>query len=85
RFSLVASNFRWIANHLRFLGKFPVDGLLADLGVSSHQFDTAGRGFSFRFDAPLDMRMNQRAKRTAADLVNTLDEQALTALLRKYG
>jgi len=85
RFSLVASNFRWIANHLRFLGKFPVDGLLADLGVSSHQFDTADRGFSFRFDAPLDMRMNQRAKRTAADLVNTLDEQALTALLRKYG
>lgn len=85
RFTLVASNFRWIANHLRFLGKLPVDGLLADLGVSSHQFDTAGRGFSFRFDAPLDMRMNQRAKHTAADLVNTLDEQALTTLLRKYG
>ncbi|MBZ0206755.1 MAG: 16S rRNA (cytosine(1402)-N(4))-methyltransferase RsmH [Flavobacteriales bacterium] len=85
RFTLIASDFRWIAKHLRFLNKIPVDGLLADLGVSSHQFDTAGRGFSFRFDAPLDMRMNQRAKRTAADLVNSLDERALTELLRNYG
>ncbi|MEO7080224.1 MAG: 16S rRNA (cytosine(1402)-N(4))-methyltransferase RsmH [Flavobacteriales bacterium] len=85
RFTLVASDFRWIANHLRFLEKLPVDGLLADLGVSSHQFDTAERGFSFRFDAPLDMRMNQQASRTAADLVNSLDERALTQLLRNYG
>ena len=85
RFTLVPSDFRWIANHLRYLGKLPVDGLLADLGVSSHQFDTADRGFSFRFDAPLDMRMDQRAKRTAADLLNSLDERALTGLLRTYG
>lgn len=85
RFTLVASDFRWIANHLRFLGKLPVDGLLADLGVSSHQFDTAGRGFSFRFDAPLDMRMNQLARRTAADLLNGSDEQGLADMLRKYG
>ena len=85
RFTLVASDFRWVVNHLRFLGKLPVDGLLADLGVSSHQFDTAERGFSFRFDAPLDMRMNQQATRTAADLVNSLDERSLTQLLRTYG
>ena len=85
RFTLVPSDFRWIANHLRYLGKMPVDGLLADLGVSSYQFDTADRGFSFRFDAPLDMRMDQRAKRTAADLLNSLDERALTELLRTYG
>ncbi len=85
RFTLVASDYRWVANHLRFLEKLPVDGLLADLGVSSHQFDTADRGFSFRFDAPLDMRMNQQAKRTAADLLNSLDERALTDLLKTYG
>lgn len=85
RFTLVPSDYRWVRNHLRFLGKLPVDGLLADLGVSSHQFDTADRGFSFRFDAPLDMRMNQQGKRTAADLVNSLDEAALAELLRTYG
>lgn len=85
RFTFVPSDYRWVRNHLRFLGKLPVDGLLADLGVSSHQFDTAGRGFSFRFDAPLDMRMNQRAGRTAAELLNTLDERALAELLRNYG
>lgn len=85
RFTLIASDFRWIPNHLKYLGEGPVDGLLADLGVSSHQFDTADRGFSFRQDAPLDMRMNQRAKRPAAELVNTLDEQALAGLLREYG
>lgn len=85
RFTLVPSDYRWVKNHLRFLGKLPVDGLLADLGVSSHQFDTAERGFSFRFDAPLDMRMNQQGERTAAHLVNSLDEQALTELLRGYG
>jgi 16S rRNA (cytosine1402-N4)-methyltransferase len=85
RLTVVPSDFRWLKNHLRFLGKLPIDGLLADLGVSSHQFDTAARGFSFRFDAPLDMRMDQRAKRTAADLLNALDERALAELLRKYG
>ena len=85
RFTLVASDFRWVAKHLRFLDRMPVDGLLADLGVSSHQFDTADRGFSFRFDAPLDMRMNQQAKRTAADLLNGIDERALADLLNKYG
>lgn len=85
RFTFVPSDYRWVRNHLRFLGKLPVDGLLADLGVSSHQFDTAGRGFSFRFDAPLDMRMNQRAGRTAADLLNTLGEQPLAELLSNYG
>ena len=85
RLTVVASDFRWLKNHLRFLDKLPIDGLLADLGVSSHQFDTAERGFSFRFDAPLDMRMDQRAKRTAADLVNALDERTLADLLRKYG
>ena len=85
RFTLVKSDFRWLKNHLRYLGRLPVDGLLADLGVSSHQFDTGARGFSFRFDGPLDMRMDHRTTRTAADLVNTLDEQALTELLRNYG
>ena len=85
RFTLVPSDYRCVKNHLRFLGKLPVDGLLADLGVSSHQFDTAERGFSFRFDAPLDMRMNQQGQCTAAHLVNSLDEQALTELLRTYG
>ncbi|HEX2616544.1 MAG TPA: 16S rRNA (cytosine(1402)-N(4))-methyltransferase RsmH [Flavobacteriales bacterium] len=85
RFTLVRSDFRWLKNQLRFLHMLPVDGILADLGVSSHQFDTGERGFSFRSDGPLDMRMDRRAKRTAADLVNTLDEAALTHLLRAYG
>lgn len=85
RFTLVRSDFRWLRNHLRFFDALPVDGLLADLGVSSHQFDTGARGFSFRFDGPLDMRMDHRAKRTAAQLLRDLDETALTAMLRKYG
>jgi 16S rRNA (cytosine1402-N4)-methyltransferase len=85
RFTFVPSDYRWTRNHLRFLGKLPVDGLLADLGVSSHQFDEAERGFSFRFDAPLDMRMNQRAGRTAGELLNSLDERSLAELLRNYG
>ena len=85
RFTLVRSDFRWVRNHLRFLGRLPVDGLLADLGVSSHQFDTAARGFSFRHEGPLDMRMDRRARRTAADLVNAADEAGLTRVLRAYG
>lgn len=85
RFTLVKSDFRWLRNHLRFLHAVPVDGLLADLGVSSHQFDTGARGFSFRFDGPLDMRMDHRAKRSASQLLRDLDEAALTEVLRKYG
>ncbi|MEO8589532.1 MAG: 16S rRNA (cytosine(1402)-N(4))-methyltransferase RsmH, partial [Flavobacteriales bacterium] len=85
RFTLVKADFRWLKNHLRFLHAIPVDGLLADLGVSSHQFDTGARGFSFRFDGPLDMRMDHRAKRNAAQLLRDLDEGALTTLLRNYG
>jgi 16S rRNA (cytosine1402-N4)-methyltransferase len=85
RFTLVRSDFRWMRNHLRYLHALPVNGLLADLGVSSHQFDTGARGFSFRFDGPLDMRMDHRAKRTASQLLRDLDEAALTHLLRTYG
>jgi 16S rRNA (cytosine1402-N4)-methyltransferase len=85
RFTLVRSDFRWLRNHLRYLDALPVDGLLADLGVSSHQFDTGARGFSFRFDGPLDMRMDHRAKHTAAQLLRDLDEATLTTVLRKYG
>jgi 16S rRNA (cytosine1402-N4)-methyltransferase len=85
RFTLVKSDFRWLKNHLRFLNAIPIDGLLADLGVSSHQFDTGARGFSFRFDGPLDMRMDHRAERTASQLLRDLDEASLTAVLRKYG
>lgn len=85
RFTLVRADFRWLKNHLRFLKKLPIDGLLADLGVSSHQFDTGARGFSFRFDGPLDMRMDHRAKKSAADLVNSYDDARLAALLRTYG
>ena len=85
RFTLVPADFRWMKNHLRFLHALPVDGLLADLGVSSHQFDTGMRGFSFRFDGPLDMRMDHRAERTASQLLRDFDEPALTAMLRNYG
>jgi len=85
RFTLVKADFRWSKNHLRYLNALPVDGLLADLGVSSHQFDTGTRGFSFRFDGPLDMRMDHRANRTASQLLRDLDEAALTSLLRNYG
>ena len=85
RFTLVKADFRWMRNYLRYLGVLPVDGILADLGVSSHQFDTAHRGFSFRFEGPLDMRMDHRAKRTAATLLDELDEPALAAMLARYG
>lgn len=85
RVVFVESNFRFMRGWLRCHGVERVDGILADLGVSSHHFDTRERGFSFRFDAPLDMRMNQRAALTAADVVNKYDHAALTRILRDYG
>lgn len=85
RLTFVESNFRFMHTWLRYLGVERVDGILADLGVSSHHFDTQQRGFSFRYDAPLDMRMNQRAQLTAAEVVNSYDHVRLTALLRDYG
>lgn len=85
RLILVHNNFRFVHNFVRYHGYPQVDGILADLGVSSHQFDTGERGFSFRFDAPLDMRMNTRAGRTAADLVNDADEKDLERIFRLYG
>ncbi len=85
RLILVHNNFRFVHNFVRYHDYPQVDGILADLGVSSHQFDTGERGFSFRFDAPLDMRMNTRAGRTAADLVNDADEKDLERIFRLYG
>lgn len=85
RFTFIRGNFRYLRNFLRYEGAEQVDGILADLGVSSHHFDDAQRGFSFRKDAPLDMRMNRQAARTAADIVNTYDEKQLAGVLRNYG
>ncbi|HRH36763.1 MAG TPA: 16S rRNA (cytosine(1402)-N(4))-methyltransferase RsmH, partial [Flavobacteriales bacterium] len=85
RFTLIKSDFRWLKNHLRFQHALPIDGLLADLGVSSHQFDTGARGFSIRFDGPLDMRMDRRAKHTAAHVVNSYDEVRLAHVLGDFG
>ena len=86
RLTLIRSDFRWIHNHILHQGyKDGIDGVLADLGVSSHQFDTAERGFSFRYDAPLDMRMNQEAQTTAADIINGYEQQDLERILRLYG
>ncbi len=85
RFTFVRSNFRYLANWMRYYGVDAVDGILADLGVSSHHFDAEERGFSFRFDAPLDMRMNGRAGLTAADLVNQYGEEELAHILYLYG
>ena len=85
RFHYVASNFRFLRGALRLRGVEQVDGILADLGVSSHHFDATERGFSFRGEAPLDMRMNQRGGRTAADVVNQYDADALGRILREYG
>lgn len=86
RFTFVRSNFRYLYNFMRYYGEAgAVDGLLADLGVSSHHFDDKERGFSFRFDGALDMRMNTRAGRTAADIVNTYSEEALADLFYLYG
>lgn len=84
-FSFIAANFAYIANHLRLMGVDKVDGVLADLGVSSHQFDEQERGFSIRGEASLDMRMNQSGELTAADVINDYDENALLYMFRNYG
>lgn len=84
-FTFVRSNFRYLKNWMRYYGVEHIDGLLADLGVSSHHFDDETRGFSFRFDAPLDMRMNKRGGMTAADIVNDYDEERLADVLYMYG
>ena len=84
-FTFVRSNFRYLKNWMRYYGIDHIDGLLADLGVSSHHFDDAERGFSFRFDSPLDMRMNKRAGMTAADILNTYDEEQLADVSYIYG
>ncbi|MDR0801637.1 16S rRNA (cytosine(1402)-N(4))-methyltransferase RsmH [Fluviicola sp.] len=84
-FYFVAANFAFLKNHLRVLGIPAVDGILADLGVSSHQFDDAKRGFSIRSNEALDMRMNQSGEFTAAKIVQTYDEEQLAAIFRKYG
>ena len=85
RWTFVHSNFRYLRNWMDYYGIQQIDGLLADLGVSFHHFDCPERGFSFRFSAPLDMRMNQTAKRTAADIVNTYSEEQLANIFWLYG
>jgi 16S rRNA (cytosine1402-N4)-methyltransferase len=85
RLILINNNFRFVQNFIRHNGYEYVDGVLADLGVSSHQFDTEERGFSFRFDSALDMRMSNDSNITAADIVNTYTESDLETLLRNYG
>jgi 16S rRNA (cytosine1402-N4)-methyltransferase len=85
RFTFVRSNFRYIENWMQYYGVEHIDGLLADLGVSSHHFDDETRGFSFRFDAPLDMRMNNRAGKTAADILNDYTEEQLADIFYLYG
>lgn len=85
RFHYMESNFRFMRGMLRNSGVTQVDGILADLGVSSHHFDSLPRGFSFRGEAPLDMRMNNRGGKTAADVVNTYDEKELGRIFSEYG
>ncbi len=85
KFTFVRSNFRYLKNWMRYYGVDHIDGLLADLGVSSHHFDDETRGFSFRFDAPIDMRMNKRAGMTAADILNEYDEEKIADVLYLYG
>ena len=85
RFTLIHNNFRFIHNYTLLHAPQGLDGILADLGVSSHQFDTARRGFSFRYSAPLDMRMNVQGGKTAADIVNSYTQEELEKVLRLYG
>lgn len=85
KFTFIRSNFRYLKNWMRYHGVKQIDGLLADLGVSSHHLDDAERGFAFRFDAPLDMRMNTRAGKTAADIIAEADEAEITRILSLYG
>jgi len=85
RFTFVRGNFKHLSNFLKFYGAEKVDGILADLGVSFHHFDDASRGFSFRFDGDLDMRMNQQARLSAADVLNNYEEEQLTDIFRLYG
>lgn len=85
RFEFVHHNYRFIKNFLKFQNNYPIDGILADLGISSHQIDEESRGFSYRYDAPLDMRMSVGAKLTAEQVINTYDEKALDRVFRYYG
>ena len=85
RFTFVSGNFRYLSNFLRYYGVPAVDGIIADLGVSSHHFDDASRGFSFRFNGALDMRMNNRKGLTAADILNTFPEEELANIFYTYG
>ena len=85
RWQFVHGNFRYLANFMDYFGVKEIDGLIADLGVSFHHFDEAERGFSFRFDAPLDMRMNRQGGQTAADLINNYSEEDLARVLALYG
>jgi 16S rRNA (cytosine1402-N4)-methyltransferase len=85
RFTFVRSNFRYLNNWMRYYNVDHIDGLLADLGVSSHHLDDEARGFSFRFDAPLDMRMNKRAGKTAGDIINKYSEEKLSDIFYCYG
>jgi len=85
RLTFVPHNFRYISNYLKLYGVTKVDGILGDLGVSSHQFDTGKRGFSIRFEAELDMRMNQKSDLTAKKIINTYDVKKLTQMFREYG
>lgn len=85
RFVLVRQNYRFIKNFLRYYDAIPVDGILADLGISSYQIDAADRGFSIRYEAELDMRMNRESKITAADILNTYSEEKLLKIFSQFG
>src|SRR5665213_1412667 len=85
RFVLIKQNFKYLKNFLKMYNALPIDGLLADLGVSSHQFDEADRGFSTRFDSKLDMRMDRNSKLTAADILNSYSEEELKRIFKQYG